>query len=164
MASDLDKRMQLSFAVESAAAARNRLYAIKAKKDGRLRQARLLNALAHGEEISARRSLIYLRGKISDPEDHLAALLKAKQHLVASVYPQDREVARQNGDKSADAALHQFERVNANHAERLTELAADNTETAYYVCLVCGYVAAGSIPDKCPVCGAVPERFKEEVI
>ncbi len=164
MASDLDKRMQLSFAVESAAAARNRLYAVKAKKDGQFRQARLLNALAHGEEISARRSLIYLRGKISEIENHLAALLKAKHHLVETVYPQDREIARQNGDKSAEAALHQFEQVNANHTERLSELAAEGTEVPYYVCLVCGYIAAGSIPDKCPVCGAVPERFKEEVI
>ncbi|MDJ0802331.1 MAG: hypothetical protein QNI89_12830 [Desulfobacterales bacterium] len=164
MASDLEKRMQLAFAVESAAAARNRLYAVKAKKDGQMRQARLLNALARGEEISARRSLIYLRGKISVLEDHLEALLTAKRHLVATVYPPDREIARRDGDKSAEAALHQFEQVNANHAERLGELAAEDPEAPYYVCQVCGYIAAGSIPDKCPVCGAVPERFKEEII
>ncbi len=164
MASDLDKRMQLAFAVESAAAARNRLYAVKAKKDAQTRAARLLGALAHGEEISARRSLTYLRGKISILEDHLAALLKAKQHLVETVYPQDREIARQGGDKSAEAALLQFEQVNANHAERLAELTVEGSEGPYYVCQVCGYVAADRIPDKCPVCGAVPGRFKEEVI
>ncbi len=164
MASDLEKRIQLAFAAESAAAARNRLYAVKAKKEGQDRQARLLNALARGEEISARRCLIYLRGKISALEDHLEALRKAKQHLVTAVYPQDREIALRDGDKSAEAALHQFEQVNANHAEQLTALAAEDSEASYYVCQVCGYVAAGSIPDKCPVCGAVPERFKEEVI
>ena len=162
MASDLDKTIQLSLAVESTAAARNRLYAVKAKKDGKLRQARLLSALARGEEISARRSLIYLRGKISDLEDHLAALLEAKRHLVETVYPRDRQVALRAGDKSAEAALHQFEQVNANHMERLTELTAEDSEASYYVCQVCGYVAAGSIPEKCPVCGAVTGRFKEE--
>ncbi len=164
MASDLEKRMQFAFAVESTTAARNRLYAAKAKKDGQNHEARLLNALARGEEISARRSLIYLRGKISALEEHLNTLRKAKQYLVETVYPQDRDIARRDGDKSAEAALHQFEQVSANHAERLAELAAEDAEASYSVCQVCGYVAAGNIPDQCPVCGAVPGRFKEEEI
>ena len=164
MASELETCMQLAFARESASAARNRLYATKAKKDGHTQKARLLNALARGEEISARRSLIYLRGKISALEDHLTALLEAKENLAGAVYPQGREIARQDGDKSAEAALHQFEQVNANHAECLAGLAAEDTQAPYYVCQVCGYVAAGSIPEKCPVCGAVPGRFKEEII
>ena len=164
MASDLETRMQLSFARESASAARNRLFAVKGQKDGQTQRARLLSAMARGEEINARRSLIYLRGKISAVEDHLVALHKAKATLAAETYPQDRAVARQAGDKSAEAALHQFEQVNANHAERLAELAADETERPYYVCQVCGYIAADHIPDKCPVCEAVPERFKVEPI
>jgi rubrerythrin len=32
---------------------------------------------------------------------------------------------------------------------------------ASYVCSVCGYVAQGSAPDKCPQCGAVKEKFSE---
>jgi rubrerythrin len=162
MASDLETRMQLSFARESVSAARNRLYAAKVKKDGQTQSARLLSALARGEEISARRSLIYLRGKISTIEDHLAALQKTKQALADEVYSRDRQVAREAGNKSADAALDQFAQVNANHAARLDELTAGGPDRTYYVCQVCGYIAADRIPDKCPVCGAVPERFKEE--
>lgn len=30
-----------------------------------------------------------------------------------------------------------------------------------YVCSVCGYVSDGSIPDKCPVCKAGKDKFKE---
>ena len=161
MASDLETCMQLALAHESASAARNRLYATKAKKEGQTQHVRLLNALARGEEISARRSLIYLRGKISRIEEHLEALLTAKQTLARDIYPQDRGVATAAGDKSAEAALHQFEQVNANHAQRLKQLSA-GADCSYYVCQVCGYIAAERIPDKCPVCGAVPERFKEE--
>lgn len=161
MASELEIRMQLAFARESASAARNRLYAAKVKKDGITQSARLLSALARGEEISARRSLIYLRGKISAVEAHLEALLAAKQALAGEVYPKDREAALQAGDTSAEAALQQFRQVNANHAQRLKQLAT-GAEGPYYVCQVCGYIAADQIPDKCPVCGAVPERFKEE--
>ena len=32
---------------------------------------------------------------------------------------------------------------------------------AKYVCTVCGYIAEGSIPEKCPVCGAASKAFKE---
>ncbi|MDJ0666236.1 MAG: hypothetical protein QNJ61_03135 [Desulfobacterales bacterium] len=164
MASDLETCMQLALASESASAARNRLYATKAKKEGQTQHARLLNALARGEEISARRSLIYLRGKISRIEKHLETLLTAKQTLSRDIYPQDRRIAMTAGDKSAEAALHQFEQVNANHAQRLKQFAGDGAEAAYYVCQVCGYIAVDAIPDKCPVCGAVTERFKEEPI
>ena len=163
MASELETRMQLSFARESASAARNRLYAVKVKKEGQTQNARLLSAMARGEEISARRSLIYLRGKISAVEDHLAELMAAKQTLADEVYPQAREAALQVGDKSAEAALQQFREVNANHARRLEQLSAE-ADSPYYVCQVCGYIAAETIPDRCPVCGAVPERFKEEAI
>ncbi len=164
MASDLETSMRLSFATESASAARNRLYVTKVKREGRNQQARLLAALARGEEISARRALTYLRGKISALEDHLSALRKEKEILAGEVYPQARAIARQTGDKSAEAALDQFEQVNANHVAQLTALAADETGRPYFVCQVCGYVAAEEVPERCPVCGAVPERFKEESI
>ncbi len=164
MASDLVTSMRLAFARESASAARNRLYATKVKRDDRNQAARLLAALARGEEISARRSLTYLRGKISAIEDHLAVLQKEKERLAGEIYPRARALALQTGDKSAEAALDQFEQVNANHVEELAALATDETERPYFVCQVCGYVAAAQIPDRCPVCEAVPERFKEEPI
>ena len=31
-----------------------------------------------------------------------------------------------------------------------------------YVCTVCGYIAEGSIPEKCPVCGVGPDKFIEK--
>ena len=34
-------------------------------------------------------------------------------------------------------------------------------EPAYYICDVCGYVADGAIPDKCPVCGSPADVFFE---
>ena len=32
-----------------------------------------------------------------------------------------------------------------------------------YVCTVCGYIAEGEIPEKCPICGVGPEKFVEQV-
>ncbi len=31
-----------------------------------------------------------------------------------------------------------------------------------YICSVCGYVAEGSVPDKCPQCSAPAEKFREQ--
>jgi rubrerythrin len=33
-------------------------------------------------------------------------------------------------------------------------------DQAYYVCQICGHVTLGFIPENCPVCHAVPGRFK----
>ncbi|MBI3755585.1 MAG: hypothetical protein HY265_05440, partial [Deltaproteobacteria bacterium] len=35
-----------------------------------------------------------------------------------------------------------------------------SASAASYRCKLCGYVAAGNVPDKCPICGAGKERFE----
>ena len=32
-------------------------------------------------------------------------------------------------------------------------------ESDYFVCDVCGYIADGQAPDKCPICQALKEKF-----
>jgi rubrerythrin len=160
MPEELDRRMKLAMAGESASAARNRLYAAKARKEGRLQLAKLMTAMAAGEQISARRALIYLRGKIGQAAPHLEWLRKQKEASAAQDYPAGRQSAASAADRSAEAAFAQFAKVSANHAAMLgdPDIATRNHE--FYVCQVCGFIAVDSIPEKCPICGAVPERFK----
>ena len=33
-------------------------------------------------------------------------------------------------------------------------------ETDYYVCQICGYISEDEAPEKCPICGAVKDKFK----
>ena len=160
MTDELDHRMKLTMAAESASAARNRLYAAKAKKEGRLQLARLMTAMAAGEQISARRALIYLRGKIGRAAPHLEQLRKQKRTAATVEYPNCRQSAASAGDRSAEAAFDQFGKVSRNHAVVLEKPDIDTADHDFYVCQVCGYIALDEIPDKCPVCGAVPERFK----
>lgn len=160
MPEELDRRMKLALAAESALAARNRLYAAKAKKEGRLPLAKLMAAMATGEQIGARRALIYLRGKIGQAAPHLEALRQQKKTVAADDYPAGRQVARSAGDRSAEAAFAQFEKVSRNHAAVLDTPDIDTAEHEFYVCQVCGYIALDAVPEKCPVCGAVPERFR----
>ena len=164
MPNELDSRMKLSMAAESASAARNRLYAAKAKKDGQPQRAKLMAAMANGEEINARRALIYLRGKIGPAEAHLEALRQQKQADAAQLYPTYRQTAAAAGDRSAEAAFEQFGKVSHNHAAVLGNPDIDTADHEFYVCQVCGYIALDEVPEKCPVCGAVPERFKPATV
>jgi len=160
MPDELDKQMKLAMAAESASAARNRLYAAKAKKDGLIQLAKVMTAMATGEEISARRALIYLRGKIGPAERHLELLRQQKETDAAQGYPTDRQTAATAGDRSAEAAFEQFSKVSHNHAAVLDNPDLNTAENEFYVCQVCGYIAVDTIPERCPVCGAVPQRFK----
>ena len=161
MPNELDSRMKLAMAAESASAARNRLYAAKAKKDGQKQMAKLMTAMATGEQISARRALIYLRGKIGALDHHLKTLKSQKETDAAKGYPACRQSAVSAGDRSAEAAFEQFEKVSYNHGSVLGNPDIGTVDHDLYVCQVCGYIAIDAIPDKCPVCGAVPGRFKE---
>jgi rubrerythrin len=160
MALDLKTRMELTFARESVCAARNRLYAAKLKQAGDQQSANLLSALAKGSEISARRSLIFLRGRIGDPAAYMHDLQAQKRTAARQDYPAAQAEAAD--EPSAAAVFEQLTHVSDNHAARLAGLAAGQPAQAYYVCQVCGYIAADAVPERCPVCGAVPERFKIE--
>lgn len=161
MTDELDSRMKLAMATESASAARNRLYAAKAKKEGRLQLAKLMTALAAGEQISARRALIYLRGKIGDADAHLDTLRRYKKAEATQAYPASRKAADAAGDRSAAAAFDQFGKVSHNHAVVLDKPDIEAAAHEFYVCQVCGYIALDTVPEQCPICGAVPERFKQ---
>jgi rubrerythrin len=45
--------------------------------------------------------------------------------------------------------------------ESASEQLLSGAEQRYYVCQICGHIHVGTIPDHCPVCHAVPTRFKE---
>jgi rubrerythrin len=153
----LDKDMAASFAELSASAARNRLFSQKAKADGEPKTALLFSAMAEAEEIMARRALIALRGKISSLGDYLGEIAETKKQA-AEQFAQRARAAEQKGEDSASDAYGRFGAVSRNHGERLA--AGGGNESALYVCQVCGYIAEGEVPDRCPVCNAVAKKFQ----
>jgi rubrerythrin len=150
----LDSDMAASFAALSASAARNRLFSQKAKADGRPDAALVLSAVAEGEEIMARRALIALRGKISDLDDYLTQIVDTKAQAAAQFDGLARSAKESKEDNIADA-YGRFGAVSENHRGQI-----GGGVSALYVCQVCGYIAAGEAPDRCPVCNAVAKKFK----
>jgi len=164
MSDTLDQEMALAFAKMSKSSALNRLYAAKFKKEGNVLLSKLLYSISWSEKIRARRALMYIRGKIGNPTEYLKHLLHIKQKNVSIRYPKISRLSIDAGKKKASEAFDQFSKVEKIHLKLLKEALKGSADgpTKYYVCQICGYIAAEKIPPKCPVCNAVQEKFRME--
>jgi rubrerythrin len=152
-----------ALAAESRAAARGQAFAQKAEQEGLSGWARLLRALAEAQAVHARRYLLLLRGKIGATADNLRQAFVEESQARAAEYERLAGEARQAGEKTLAMALTQAVQVERCYAELYAQAGggANGPETgSYAVCQVCGYIAADRPPARCPVCSAVPEKFK----
>lgn len=160
---DQDVAVAIVFADQCTSAARNTLHAARLKKDHRPALANLLTAISAAEDIQSRRMSMHMRGKIDATAAHLSALRRKKYDDFATVFPKlSTRFGREGAVKTAEA-FEQFGEVAKNHYERINEAAGIGSgETAtFFVCQVCGYIAADFAPARCPVCGAIEAKFRE---
>ena len=164
MADHLNSNMAQAFAYMSKSSVLNRLYAAKLKRIGRTLHSKLLRAIARAEEIHARRTLMVIRGRIGDTAEYLEGMLQCKHRDTTQKYPQISEQLNETGKKKAAKAFDQFGEVAKVHLNLLKEVFeyGDNDSRNYYVCQICGNIAVDKPSLKCPVCNAVPEKFKIE--
>ncbi len=159
----IEKSLAHAFAAESKAAARNSTFAKKADMEGYTQIARLFRAVAEAEAVHARRYLMLMRGKIGSTEENLESAFQNEIKANVEEYPRLIKIAAEEGNKAALNAFSQARDVESLHADlykkAINDMVAER-ETDYYVCQVCGYVSEGEAPDKCPVCGAIKEKFK----
>ena len=164
MSDKTEKNLAYAFAAESKASVRNATFAKKAEMDGYSQIARLFRAVSDAESVHARRYLMLMRGKIGSTEENLEAAFQNEIKANVEEYPKLIKEASEEGIKSALNAFSQARDVESFHADlykkALNDMVSDR-ETDYFVCQVCGYVSEDKVPDKCPVCGAVPEKFKQ---
>ena len=87
-----------------------------------------------------------------------------RENLAGNSYPQFIKEANQEGNTAVARIFSQTRDVEREHAklyEKALEHMLGDDITEYYVCGVCGYVADGVLPDTCPICGALKEKFRE---
>lgn len=161
-----EKNLAYAFAAESKASVRNATFARKADMEGYSQIARLFRAVSDAESVHARRYLLIMRGKIGSTEENLETAFQNEIKANVEEYPKLIKDASEENSKNALKAFSQSRDVESRHAQlykkAITDMLADR-ETAYYVCQVCGYVNEDEAPDKCPICGAVKEKFKQIV-
>ncbi len=158
-----EKNLPYAFAAESKASVRNATFARKADMEGYSQIARLFRAVSDAESVHARRYLLMMRGKIGSTEENLETAFQKEIQANVEEYPKLIKDASEEDNKNALKAFSHSRDVENRHAQlykkAITDMLADR-ETEYYVCQVCGYVSEDEVPDKCPICGAVKEKFK----
>ena len=152
-----EKALADAFAFESRNASKNAMYALKAEKEGQSDQARLFRALASGQQVHASKALMLLRGRIGTTDVNLKSTRDALELAIATYRETIMTAAKERAAAIESSFVH-FMKTAMNHKaviDRVEKGAAD-----YHVCQICGFIADGAVPERCPVCRAVPEQFQ----
>jgi len=158
------KNLKAGFVAESQAHLRNLAFAMKAEQEGYSQVARLFRAIAEAEAVHAFNHFRLL-GAVSGTQDNLESAFE-RENLASSTYPQFIREANEEGNTSVATAMSYSRDVEKGHAKLYKKALAhmmSEEETEYYVCQVCGHVSDGTLPDKCPICGAPKEKFRKVV-
>jgi rubrerythrin len=155
-----------AFAGESQANRRYLAFAKKAESEGYKQIARLFRAAAEAETVHAHAHLRALGG-IKSTAENLAAAIAGEAHEFQKMYPEFLAAAKAENHRAAMMSFENALAVEETHhglyQQALASLKAgkDLAAAAIWVCSICGHTHVGNQPDKCPVCGAVKEKFAE---
>ncbi len=160
------ENLKAAFAGESQAHMKYQIFADKAEEEGFNNIARLFRAIAYAERVHASNHLNALNG-INLTRDNLDAAIGGERFEVNEMYPAYKAVADFQDEKKAQQSIHY-----ALEAEKIHEaLYAEAKEAAksgkdidikdVYICPVCGHTVVGKVPERCPICGVLGEKFKK---
>ncbi|OFI05528.1 rubrerythrin-2 [Clostridium acetireducens DSM 10703] len=172
--------LRSAYGGESMANMRYLIWAESAKKDGFPNIGRLFNAVAYAEWIHAKNHFTVLKNQVGDytvpagavfgltsTVENLQGAINGELHEIDQMYPVYLETAKFQEEKAAQRSFYfavEAEKCHAELFKKAQSLAKENKDmedNKFYVCPVCGYTVEGDAPDRCPVCGAKGEVFKE---
>ena len=154
--------IEKSFLEVSRAAARKKLYALRAEREGNSQLARLFRAIAISEEAQATRFLLQLRGQIGNNQQNCKTAFKEEIPHLRDQYEHAMDIAATAGERAMQSAFSQSAKVQRVHLSLSRKLENNPAvETAYHVCSFCGFIMEGHAPDNCPICTAPTSRFKK---
>ncbi len=160
------ENLKAAFAGESQANRKYLAFAKKADQEGFPQIARLFRAAAEAETVHAHAHLRVLDG-VKSTTENLEAAITGEGYESDVMYPQFIAEAEQEGNKRALGSFKDALAVEKVHFGLYTRAldtlkqGRDMDPAPLYVCNVCGNTIEGEVPDRCPVCNAVRERFFE---
>ena len=144
------------YAERSAEAARNDIRALKGDKEGRHQEALLFRALANGQRIHASKALMLLRGRIGATDENLASAA-AEVEVTSEMLKAMSKLAATERAAPIESSMIQFMKAAYSHSAKLKSVG--KKDEAYLVCQICGFISSDGVPDRCPICHAVPQQF-----
>jgi Rubrerythrin len=163
------ENLQAAFAGESQANRKYAAFAEQAKEEGYPVIARLFVAASQAEAIHAQR-LLDLLGTAGPTAKNLEASIKGETWEYTEMYPPFLAGAVAEKNTPAAQVFTYAEKAEEVHAalykEALAAVSAghDLDTGKVYVCPVCGYIAFGKPPFKCPICSVFAKQFREIIL
>jgi len=156
--------LKAAFAGESQANRKYLAFAKAAEAEGKMNVAKLFRAAAEGETVHALNHLNVL-GDVKTSTENLQAAIGGETYEFETMYPAFIADAEAEGEAMAKRSFNHANNVEKIHQEHFSqalekiEAGSDIDQTEYHVCGVCGNLFAGDVPDVCPICGALKDKF-----
>jgi rubrerythrin len=156
--------LKAAFAGESQANRKYLAFAKKADEEGFPQIAKLFRAAAEAETVHAHAHLRVLEG-VKSTAENLNEAVNGETFEFTKMYPEFIEAAKAENNKAALISFNYANKVEQVHAELYKKAVEsisskkDLPKADIYICPVCGDTFVGEVPDRCPVCGLVKEKF-----
>lgn len=160
--SNTDKNLAAAFAGESQANRKYLAFAKQADTEGHAQAAKLFRAAAEAETIHAHTHLKTLGG-IKSTAENLKAAVEGETYEFESMYPGFIKEAQEENNTAAVRTFtlaNEAEKVHAELYKKALANLSNGESYDYYLCAVCGHIAEKEAPDKCPICGAKSQAYK----
>lgn len=161
-----EENLKSAFSGESQAHMKYLLFSERADMEGYRNLSRLFKAISYAELVHARNHITAL-GILRLSSDNLQVAIEGETYEVEEMYPAYHAVAELQAEKGAQRSMNwalQAEKVHASmyiKAKQAVERGEDPKIGPIYICDVCGYTVEDEAPSRCPICGAIREKFKE---
>ena len=158
--------LEAAFAGESQAHMKYLTFADQAEQEGYPEVARLFRAISFAEQVHATNHLRELGG-IGDTVANLEMAVRGENYENTEMYPAFNAVAKLQEEKGAMRSIRyalEAEKIHEamyGEARQMVAAGSDIKSAPVFVCSVCGYTVIGEAPDKCPICGAKKEKFRQ---
>jgi len=160
------KALNEAFAGESMAHMRYQHFADKAEAEGLGDMARMFRAISFAERVHAGNHLDVLGG-IKSTSDNIQICIDGETFEIEEMYPVYNATAKLQDEDGAVRSTHyalEAEKIHADwyiKAREAVEKGQDVAVGTIQICSVCGHTREGDAPDKCPICGASKDKFRQ---
>lgn len=157
------KNLKEAFAGESQANQKYRAFAKKAEKEGFPNIAKLFATTAEAERIHAEGHLNALDG-IGSTLENLKTAIAGETYEFTEMYPSmyDDAVSEEHKAQRLFKYALEAEKIHAELYKRALEAVEQGKDldiSDIYLCPVCGHIEFGEPKEKCPICGALPNKY-----
>ncbi|NLU53014.1 MAG: rubrerythrin family protein [Clostridiaceae bacterium] len=172
--------LRSAYGGESAAHMRYLIWGDMAEKEGFPKIKRLFEAISYAERVHAGNHFNEIGGGTADATvtagavfgtgstvENLQGAINGELHEVEQMYPVYLNAAEFQNEPGAKRSFHfalEAEKIHAELFKQAQDAAKQGKDIefeAVYVCPVCGHTILNGAPDKCPVCGAKKELYKQ---